>query len=87
MLNQAVLLRGINDTFETQRDLCKKLADSGIVPYYLHQLDRVEGSAHFECDQGVGESIIARLRSELSGYAVPRFVQEIAGEPSKSLIL
>lgn len=87
LLNQAVLLRGINDSLEAQRDLCKKLVDAGIVPYYLHQLDRVAGAAHFECDEQLGETIIAGLRSELSGYAVPRFVKEIAGESSKTLIL
>ena len=87
LLNQAVLLRGINDSFEAQRDLCKKLSDIGVLPYYLHQLDRVHGTAHFECDQQQGESLVARLRSELSGYAVPRFVKEIAGENSKTLIL
>lgn len=87
LLNQAVLLRGVNDTFESQRDLCKGLADAGVVPYYLHQLDRVAGTAHFECDEQLGESIVARLRTELSGYATPRFVREIAGEASKTVIL
>lgn len=87
LLNQAVLLRGVNDHFEAQRDLCKKLADTGIIPYYLHQLDRVTGTAHFECDQHQGEILIARLRDELSGYAVPRFVKEISGQNSKTLIL
>jgi len=87
LLNQAVLLRGVNDHFEAQRDLCKKLTDAGIIPYYLHQLDRVTGTAHFECDQHQGEMLIARLRDELSGYAVPRFVKEIAGQKSKTLIL
>jgi L-lysine 2,3-aminomutase len=87
LLNQAVLLRGVNDNFEAQRDLCKKLTDAGIIPYYLHQLDRVRGTAHFECDQHQGEMLIARLRDELSGYAVPRFVKEIAGQKSKTLIL
>lgn len=87
LLNQAVLLRGINDTIESQRELCKSLVDAGIVPYYLHQLDRVEGAAHFECDEQLGEKIITGLRNELSGYAVPRFVKEIAGCESKTLIL
>lgn len=87
LLNQSVLLRGVNDTLEAQRDLCKRLADSGVIPYYLHQLDRVAGAAHFECDESLGESIVAGLRNELSGYAVPRFVKETAGELSKTLIL
>ncbi len=86
LLNQAVLLRGINDTFEAQRDLCVGLVNAGVQPYYLHQLDRVEGAAHFESDVALGEQIVDRLRRELSGYAVPRFVREVAGESSKTLI-
>ena len=87
LLNQAVLLRGVNDTLEAQKDLCRKLADSGVIPYYLHQLDRVAGAAHYECDESLGEALVAGLRRELSGYAVPRFVKETAGELSKTLIL
>jgi EF-P beta-lysylation protein EpmB len=86
LMNQAVLLRGVNDTFEAQRDLCVGLVNAGVQPYYLHQLDRVGGAAHFESDVALGEQIVDRLRSELSGYAVPRFVREVAGESSKTLI-
>jgi L-lysine 2,3-aminomutase len=86
LLNQAVLLKGINDSIETQRALCNRLVNEGVKPYYLHQLDRVEGTAHFESDESLGVAIIEQLRAEISGYAVPEFVREIAGQPSKTPI-
>lgn len=84
VLNQAVLLRGINDSTAAQRDLCLSLINLGVLPYYLHQLDRVQGAAHFEVPVEVGRRIINELRASLPGYAVPRYVQEIAGQPSKT---
>lgn len=86
MLNQAVLLRGINDSLEVQRALCRDLVNAGVQPYYLHQLDPVVGAAHFQCDPQLGETLVRALREELSGYAVPRFVQEIPGRQSKTLL-
>jgi len=86
MLNQAVLLRGINDSLEVQRLLCRDLVNAGVQPYYLHQLDPVVGAAHFQCDPQLGETLVRALREELSGYAVPRFVQEIPGRQSKTLL-
>jgi EF-P beta-lysylation protein EpmB len=86
MLNQAVLLRGINDSLELQRALCRDLVNAGVQPYYLHQLDPVAGAAHFQCDPQLGETLVRALREELSGYAVPRFVQEIPGRQSKTLL-
>ena len=83
VLNQAVLLRGINDNVETLHWLCECLADLGVLPYYLHQLDRVAGAAHFEVPVDRGRELIAELRRRLSGYAVPRYVQEQAGQPYK----
>lgn len=83
VLNQAVLLRGVNDTIETQTQLCEKLVDNGILPYYLHQLDRVQGSGHFEVQEAEGHLLIDQLQKRLSGYAVPKYVLEVAGEPSK----
>ncbi len=85
-LNQAVLLRGVNDSVEAQRSLCLSLADVGVLPYYLHQLDRVAGAAHFEVPLEVGRSIVRELRTCLPGYAVPRFVQEQPGSPSKTVL-
>ena len=83
VLNQAVLLRGINDDLETQLGLCEQLIDLGVIPYYLHQLDRVAGVGHFEVAEQRGLEIIAALRSRLPGYGVPQFVREVAGEPHK----
>ena len=82
-LNQAVLLRGINDSVEVMQQLCERLIDLGVMPYYLHQLDRVRGAAHFEVDEAVGRELITELRRRLPGYAVPRFVREEAGWPHK----
>jgi EF-P beta-lysylation protein EpmB len=83
-LNQAVLLTGVNDTAAAQAALCERLVDLGVIPYYLHQLDRVTGTAHFEASDELGRSIVAELRRRLPGYAVPRLVREIAGEPHKT---
>lgn len=86
LLNQAVLLRGVNDTLAAQRDLCERLVELNVVPYYLHQLDRVAGAAHFEVEVEEGLDLIQQLRRQLPGYAVPRYVQEIAGEPNKVVL-
>ena len=83
LLNQAVLLAGVNDSVESQAALCERLVDLRVVPYYLHQLDRVTGAAHFEVPVESGRRIIRRLRELLPGYAVPRYVQEVAGAASK----
>lgn len=83
LLNQSVLLRGINDDVAVQRDLSAQLLRAGVLPYYLHQLDRVQGAAHFEVPQSQGQAIIADLRSQISGYAVPKYVAEVAGDTSK----
>ena len=87
LLNQAVLLRGVNDSVTAQRELVQRLIEVGVLPYYLHQLDRVSGAAHFEVPIEVGRRIIAALRASLPGYMVPRYVQEIAGEPNKTILL
>jgi EF-P beta-lysylation protein EpmB len=83
VLNQAVLLRGINDEVETLKILCESLVDQGILPYYLHQLDQVQGAAHFEVEEAKGRALIQELSTLLPGYAVPKYVRELAGEPSK----
>ncbi|MCH9625756.1 MAG: L-lysine 2,3-aminomutase [Chlamydiales bacterium] len=87
VLNQWVLLKEINDTLEVLQTLCEQLVDNGIFPYYLHQLDRVEGGAHFEVDIETGKKLIEELNKRLSGYGVPKYVQEIPSEPSKTLIV
>lgn len=78
-LNQAVLLQGINDTLEVQLELCERLIDLGVIPYYLNQLDRVRGAAHFEVDELQGRFLVAELRRRLPGYAVPQFVRDEPG--------
>jgi EF-P beta-lysylation protein EpmB len=86
LLNQAVLLRGVNDSVEAQQALSERLIELGVVPYYLHQLDRVAGAAHFEVPIEEGRTIVKELRKRLPGYMVPRYVQEIAGEASKTVL-
>lgn len=86
LLHQAVLLRGVNDRLETLLKLYKHLTINGIVPYYLHQLDRIAGSEHFEVERERGEMLIEQLMTVLPGYAVPRYVEEIAGKPCKTPI-
>jgi EF-P beta-lysylation protein EpmB len=83
LLNQAVLLRGINDSVEVLVALCERLIDLRVMPYYLHQLDRVLGAAHFEVPEAVGRSLVAALQSRLPGYAVPRYVREAPGAEGK----
>lgn len=86
LLNQAVLLHGVNDSVEAQAALCERLVDLRVMPYYLHQLDRVAGAAHFEVPAEIGRDIVAQLRTRLPGYAVPRYVQEVPGAASKVVI-
>lgn len=87
VLNQSVLLKGINDTAETLIALSEKLVNLGVIPYYLHQLDRVSGAAHFEVPEVQGRKLIEELRTRLPGYAVPQYVREIPGEPHKTSLL
>lgn len=84
ILNQTVLLQGVNDTQEALRELCQGLIDHGITPYYLHQLDEVQGSSHFKVAQDKGHELIKSLMNSLPGYAVPKYVQEIPNRPSKT---
>jgi len=84
VLNQSVLLRRINDTVEDLELLCRRLINVGVMPYYLHQLDRVQGAAHFEADRQTGIALIQQLGTRLPGYAVPKFVQEIPGKTGKT---
>jgi L-lysine 2,3-aminomutase len=86
LLNQAVLLRGVNDTVDAQAALCERLVEVRVMPYYLHQLDRVAGAAHFEVPVKIGKEIVAGLRALLPGYAVPKYVRETPRAPSKVAI-
>ncbi|TWU20224.1 L-lysine 2,3-aminomutase [Novipirellula galeiformis] len=84
VLNQAVLLRGVNDDEQTLVDLFMKLVNHRVQPYYLHQLDRVRGTQHFEVPVERGLELIANIRTRLPGYAVPTYVTEQAGQPAKT---
>jgi EF-P beta-lysylation protein EpmB len=83
LLNQSVLLRRVNDDAETLVELSRRLIDIRCLPYYLHQLDRVQGAAHFEVPVARGRELVRQMRKALPGYAVPRFVREVPGKPSK----
>jgi EF-P beta-lysylation protein EpmB len=83
-LNQSVLLRGVNDSVDALETLSRRLLDCRVIPYYLHQLDRVRGAAHFEVSVERGRELIDGLESRLPGFAVPRYVHEIAGRESKT---
>jgi L-lysine 2,3-aminomutase len=83
LLNQSVLLRGINDTADALADLSERMFAAGVLPYYLHQLDRVQGTAHFEVPDADALALMETLRARLPGYLVPRLVRELAGESAK----
>lgn len=83
LLNQAVLLRGVNDSVEAQAGLSEALFGAGVLPYYMHQLDRVAGTAHFEVPETESRALMDALAARLPGYLVPRLVREVAGAPSK----
>ncbi|WP_043290460.1 EF-P beta-lysylation protein EpmB [Pseudoxanthomonas spadix] len=83
LLNQAVLLRGVNDSVQALADLSTRGLAAGVLPYYLHQLDRVQGVAHFEVDDATALALHAQLAARLSGYLVPRLVREIPGDTGK----
>ena len=83
LLNQSVLLRGVNDTAESLARLSEALFESGVLPYYLHLLDKVQGAAHFDVELGTAQQLMTQLQARLPGYLVPRLVREISGAPSK----
>lgn len=84
LLNQAVLLRRINDSVDALAELSEKTFASGVLPYYLHLLDRVEGTAHFEVDETRAKDLMREAATRLPGYLLPRLVREIPGAPSKT---
>lgn len=83
VLNQSVLLKGVNDQEEVLRELFGTLSNHGVFAYYLHQLDRVQGGAHFEVEEARGRELIQYLERSLPGYAVPKYVREVQGQTSK----
>lgn len=86
LLNQSVLLAGVNDDVDTLERLSCVLMDAGVLPYYLHLPDRVRGTAHFDVTDERGRALVAELTARLSGYLVPRLVREIPGAPAKTRI-
>lgn len=84
LLNQSVLLRGVNDNANTLADLSNALFDAGVMPYYLHVLDKVQGAAHFMVSDEAARAIVRELLTLVSGYLVPKLAREIGGEPSKT---
>ena len=87
LLNQSVLLKGVNDTLEALSDLSYRLFEFGILPYYVHVLDKVQGAAHFAVDEHQAKQLCIALREKLPGYLVPRLVYEQAGAKSKLALL
>ncbi len=85
LLNQSVLLKGINDEAIILKNLSDKLFQIGILPYYLHLLDRVQGASHFFIDDKQAARLYKELQALTSGYLVPKLAREIAGEPNKTL--
>ena len=86
LLNQSVLLKNINDRASSLINLSESLFESGVLPYYLHLLDKVEGAAHFDVSETDAREIMREITKQLPGYLVPRLVKEIASAQSKTLV-
>lgn len=86
LLNQSVLLAGVNDSVAALQALSEALWSAGVLPYYLHLLDRVRGSAHFEVDEQRARALMAALAARLPGYLVPRLARELPGAPAKTVL-
>ncbi len=86
LLNQSVLLKGVNDSLESLATLSHTLQAHHVLPYYLHLLDRVQGAAHFEVDEAQALNLMQQLRDTLPGYLVPKLVREVSGKRSKTPI-
>ncbi len=84
LLNQSVLLRGVNDSVDALAALSERLFEAGVLPYYLHVLDPVAGAAHFDVPDEEARELVAGLREVLPGFLMPRLVREIPGEGSKT---
>lgn len=87
LLNQSVLLRGVNDNPTDLIALSERLFENGVMPYYLHLLDKVSGAGHFEVGEAEALELIRQMQAELPGYLVPKLVKEVAGANSKQYVL
>lgn len=83
LFNQTVLLKGVNDDAGVLAELSETLFEAGVLPYYLHLLDRVQGAAHFEVEEPQALALVSALQARLPGYLVPRLVREVEGAPAK----
>ena len=86
LLNQSVLLAGINDSAAALVALSERLFEAGVMPYYLHLLDRVQGAAHFDVPEARARLLLTDVMGQLPGYLVPRLVREVEGAASKIVI-
>jgi len=86
LLNQSVLLQGVNDTVEALATLSQRLFACRVLPYYLHLLDKVQGAAHFDIDESAARELRAALKARVAGYLVPRFVRELPSELNKTAL-
>ena len=86
LLNQAVILKDVNDTVDAQINLSEALFDADVLPYYLYLLDKVEGASHFDINEEQAIKIMAELLKALPGFLVPKLVREIGGQKSKTPI-
>ncbi|GLT17912.1 EF-P beta-lysylation protein EpmB [Vibrio zhanjiangensis] len=84
LLNQGVMLKGVNDNIDTQVSLSEALFDAGVMPYYMHVLDKVQGAAHFYISDDKAKAIMSGVIESVSGYLVPKLTREIAGRASKT---
>ncbi|WP_089730167.1 EF-P beta-lysylation protein EpmB [Modicisalibacter muralis] len=87
LLNQSVLLRGVNDSIDTLAELSERLFAAGVLPYYLHVLDPVAGAAHFDVPDDEAIRLVDALRQRLAGFLLPRLVREVPGERSKTPLI
>lgn len=87
VLNQSVLLRGVNDSVDVLVDLSEALFAAGILPYYLHVLDKTAGTAHFDCTEAEAKRLFSAMQQRLPGFLLPRLVREIPEKASKTLIM
>jgi KamA family protein len=87
LLNQSVLLQGVNDSVEVLQTLSEALFETQVLPYYLHVLDKVQGAAHFDITEAAALRLHQELTARLPGYLVPKLVREIAGAPAKTAVV
>ncbi|HEY9134629.1 MAG TPA: EF-P beta-lysylation protein EpmB [Pseudomonadales bacterium] len=86
LLNQSVLLKGVNNNLQTLSDLSLRLYEASVLPYYINVLDRVQGSVHFLVDDEAAKALIKGMRDKLPGYLVPRLVKDIPGKDAKTIL-